>query len=173
MQDERYPIGKFEFRPDIDNDRRKQFIDQIAALPRELGKVTKDLTEKQLETPYRAGGWTARQVVHHIADSHLNAYIRFKLTITEDQPTIKPYQEKLWAEVSDATSASLESSMSLIEGLHSRWVVFLRSLSPKDFERTFVHPEHGIMNLDRLLQLYAWHGRHHTAHIKSVRDRTH
>ena len=170
MADERYPIGKFQFQPNNDQQQRKQFIDQLAAMPRPLREAVEGLTERQLEMTYRAGGWSVRQVVHHLADSHLNAYVRFKLAMTEDQPTIKPYSEKLWAELIDAKSASVQTSLALIESIHNRLVIFLRSFSPHDFERTFVHPEHGIMNLDRLLQLYAWHGRHHTAHILSVRD---
>jgi uncharacterized damage-inducible protein DinB len=171
MADERYPIGKFQYQPDTDQSQKKQFIEKIAAMPRELRQAVQGMTEQQLNTPYRSGGWTVRQVVHHMADSHMNAYIRFKLAMTEDQPTIKPYNEKLWAELPDATSASVERSMALIESLHDRWTILLRSFTPHDFLRTFSHPEHGVMNLDRLLQLYAWHGRHHIAHITSVRER--
>ena len=171
MTDERYPIGKFEFQPTVDHSQRKQYLDKIASLPRELRDAIRGMSEQQFNTPYRSGGWTVRQVVHHIADSHLNAYVRFKLAMTEEQPTIKPYDEKLWADLRDATSASVETSLALIESLHNRWSIFMNSFVPRDFERTFNHPEHGIMNLDRLLQLYAWHGRHHTAHIHMVRDR--
>lgn len=171
MTDERYPIGTFQYQPTIDHSQRKQFLEKIAALPRELRDAVHGMTEQQFNIPYRSGGWTVRQVIHHMADSHMNAYMRFKLALTEDQPTIKPYNEKLWAELKDSTSASIETSLVLIESLHDRWTIFMCSLTPPDFERTFNHPEHGIMNLDRLLQLYAWHGRHHTAHILSVRDR--
>ena len=171
MTDERYPTGKFQYQPDTNQAQKKQFIDKLSALPRELRKAVEGMTEKQLSTPYRQGGWTIRQVIHHIADSHINAYIRFKLTMTEDQPTIKPYNEKLWAELVDATSSSVETSLALIESIHARMTTLLRSFTPEDFSRTFIHPEHGIMNLDRQVQLYAWHGRHHIGHIMLVKDR--
>ncbi|MDZ7344493.1 MAG: putative metal-dependent hydrolase, partial [candidate division KSB1 bacterium] len=125
----------------------------------------------QLDTPYRPEGWTVRQLVHHVPDSHLNAYIRFKLAITEEKPTIKTYEEKLWSELHDARTAPIEISLALLEALHKRWVLFLQSLNPSDFARPFHHPELGTMNLDTLLRLYAWHGRHHVAQITSLRER--
>jgi uncharacterized damage-inducible protein DinB len=131
----------------------------------------KGLTDAQLDTPYRPQGWTVRQVVHHLSDSHLNAYVRFKLAITEEEPTIKTYEEKLWSELDDARTAPIEMSLALLEALHKRWVLFLKSLTPSNFARKFRHPELGIMNLDALLRLYAWHGRHHVAHISSLRER--
>jgi uncharacterized damage-inducible protein DinB len=127
--------------------------------------------EEQLDTPYRPEGWTVRQVVHHLPDSHFNAYVRMKLAMTEQQPTIKPYEQQLWAELSDAKTAPIEMSLTLFESLHKRWVLFLQSLKSSDFARTINHPESGVMNLDRILQLYAWHGRHHTAQITSLRER--
>ena len=135
-----------------------------------LREAVQNLGQEQLDTPYRPGGWTVRQVVHHLPDSHLNAYIRFKLAVTEQQPTIKPYEEHLWAELVDAKSSPIESSLTMLESLHERWVIFLRSLSDADFAKTINHPANGIMNLDRLLQLYAWHGRHHIAHITALRE---
>jgi uncharacterized damage-inducible protein DinB len=128
------------------------------------------LREQQLDTPYRPGGWTVRQVVHHVPDSHMNAYVRFKLALTEDAPTIKPYAEDRWAKLSDS-SAPLETSLTLLENLHSRWVLLLRSLSEEDWGRTFRHPELGVRRLDQTLGLYAWHGLHHTAHVTSLRQR--
>jgi len=136
-----------------------------------LREAVQNLGQEQLDTPYRPGGWTIRQVVHHLPDSHLNAYTRFKLGITEQQPTIKPYEEHLWAELVDAKSSPIEPSLTMLESLHNRWVIFLRSLSAADYARTINHPASGIMNLDRLLQLYAWHGRHHVAHITALRER--
>jgi uncharacterized damage-inducible protein DinB len=171
MSDLRYPMGKFSPKPELSDADRIQLIQQIADTPASLRKATKGLSEEQLDTPYRPGGWTVRQVVHHVPDSHLNCYIRFKLAVTEDQPTIKPYKENLWAELVDAKSSPIEPSLTLLESVHHRWIFFLRSLSAADFARTVNHPENGIMNLDRLLQLYAWHGRHHVAHITALRER--
>ena len=171
MEDLRYPVGKFNPRPDLTQDDRKELIRQIAEAPARLRAAVKGLTDAQLDTPYRAGGWTVRQVVHHVPDSHMNAYIRFKLAMTEQQPTIKPYQEALWAELSEAKSASIEMSLRLLEALHERWVLFLQKLNSSDYARTYNHPESGVQNLDRVLQLYAWHGRHHVAHISSLKER--
>jgi hypothetical protein len=160
--DPRYPVGRF----DPENDAAlPEAIATIAALPRELQKAVARLTMKQVDTPYRDAGWTARQVVHHLADSHLNCYVRFRLAMTEQAPTIKPYDEKAWAELADARNGPLDMSIALIEGLHARWVALMRSMTPDDFQRTYVHPERGAMTLERTARLYAWHCRHHLAHI--------
>ncbi len=162
MRDPRYPVGKFE--PETAAPLAAA-IDEIAALPRELQKAVARLTMKQVDTPYREQGWTARQVVHHLADSHLNCYARFRLALTEEAPTIKPYDEKAWAELADAKSGPLDMSIALLEGLHARWVALMRSMTADDFQRTFVHPERGAMTLETTARLYAWHCRHHLAHI--------
>jgi uncharacterized damage-inducible protein DinB len=171
MEDLSYPIGKYQAPPRFDDDRRRQFIEDIAEAPAKLRAAVRGLTDQQLDTPYRPGGWTVRQVVHHLPDSHLNAYVRFRLAMTEQEPTIKPYNEKLWAELPDARTAPIEMSLDLLDSLHKRWVLLLRSLKPSDFSRTFRHPERGIMTLDATLALYAWHCRHHVAHITSLRQR--
>lgn len=170
-QDLRYPIGKFVRGEALTDVQRPALIQQIADAPAHLRAAVKGLTEPQLDTPYRPGGWTVRQVVHHVPDSHLNSYIRFKLAVTEQEPTIRPYEEKIWAELHDARTAPIEISLQLLETLHKRWVIFLQSLTPVDFGRTLNHPENGRMNVDDLLRLYAWHGRHHVAHITSLRQR--
>jgi uncharacterized damage-inducible protein DinB len=171
MTDVRYPVGKFAPKPTISDSERNALIQEIADTPAKLREAVRNLSQEQLDTPYRPGGWTVRQVVHHVPDSHLNSYIRFKLAVTEDQPAIKPYKEHLWAELVDAKSSPIEPSLTLLESLHYRWAIFLRSLGAADFAKTVIHPENGTMNLDRLLQLYAWHGRHHVAHITSLRER--
>lgn len=171
MTDPRYPIGTFQRQQTITDEQRRQLIQQIAETPAKLRAAVKGLNDQQLNTSYRDGGWTVRQVVHHLPDSHLNAYMRFKLTMTEDHPTVKTYEESLWAELHDARNAPIEDSLSLLESLHARWVMFLKSLSAADYARRFNHPEHGTMNLDFLLQLYGWHGRHHVAQITSLRER--
>ena len=169
--DLRYPIGKWVRQPSIDAATAAALIEQIASAPGELAAAVKGLNDQQLDTPYREGGWTPRQIVHHICDSHLNAYTRFKLGVTEDNPTIKPYDEKLWSETVDAKTAPVDVSLPIIDGVHRRWVQFLRSLDGKALARTIQHPERGPMALTDLLQLYAWHGRHHTAHITGLRQR--
>lgn len=171
MTDPRYPIGEFQRKEKIAGSERPQLIQQIADAPANLRAAVHGLSEQQLDTPYREGGWTVRQVAHHLPDSHLNAYVRFKLAMTEEHPTIKPYEQQLWAELVDAKTAPVEPSLLLLESLHKRWVLFLQSLKPSDFGRTLNHPESGVMNLDALLQLYAWHGRHHVAQITSLRER--
>jgi uncharacterized damage-inducible protein DinB len=171
MADLRYPIGKFEMKGVVTEAQRSELIQQIAEAPAKLRAAVKGLSEPQLDTPYRPEGWTVRQLVHHVPDSHLNAYIRFKLAITEEKPTIKTYEEKLWSELQDARTAPIEISLALLDALHKRWVIFLQSLNPPDFARQLHHPELGTMNLDTLLRLYAWHGRHHVAHITSLRER--
>ncbi len=172
MTDPRYPVGKYERRDVLTPDERAAMIEQIAATPRKLREAVAGLTPQQLETPYREGGWTLRQVVHHIPDSHMNSYVRFKLALTETTPTIRPYDEALWAELPDSVDTPPETSMQLLESLHDRWVRLLRSMSADDFQRTLKHPEHdGVMSLDAMVALYAWHGRHHVAHITSTRER--
>jgi uncharacterized damage-inducible protein DinB len=169
--DLRYPIGKCEWKGENSDADRAQLIGQIAGLPANLRAAVAGLSPAQLETPYRPEGWTVLQVVHHVADSHLNAFVRFKLALTEDQPTIKPYNQVAWAELPEARSAPIEPSLALIEGLHSRWAALLRTMRREDFARDFRHPEQGLMSLDRTLALCAWHGAHHTAHITSLRQR--
>jgi uncharacterized damage-inducible protein DinB len=171
MNDPRYPIGKFQAPPTYDPVGRAACIRQIEEAPARLRDAVNGLSERQLDQPYREGGWTVRQVVHHLPDSHMNSYIRFKLAVTEDEPLIKPYDEAQWAKLHDATTAAVEVSLALLEALHRRWVIFLRSLSEAQLSRTFRHPELGIISLDQNLALYAWHGRHHVAHITALRDR--
>ena len=169
--DLRYPVGKFEFEGTLSNQQRQEMIDQIAAAPERMRAAVAGLSNEQLEAPYRPGGWTVRQVVHHVPDSHLNSYCRFKLALTEDHPTIRAYDESLWANLDDAKNAPIDMSLDLLEALHRRWVTFLRSFSESDFARTFQHPEIGVVSVDKNVALYAWHGRHHVAHITSLRER--
>ncbi len=165
----RYPIGRFQFEAEITVEQRREWLDQIAEAPARLRAAIEGLSPQQLDTPYRPGGWTVRQVVHHLPDSHLNAYVRFRLALTEDEPVIKPYAEDRWAELADAKTGPVEPSLDLLEALHDRWVRLLRSLAPADWARTFRHPERGVMTLDHTLGLYAWHGRHHVAQIQAAR----
>lgn len=167
--DARYPIGKYSPPKDITADMRDKAIEEIAATPAQIRAAVHGLNDAQLETPYREGGWTVRQVSHHLPDSHMNAYIRWKFALTETEPTIKPYDEAAWANLEDAAHAPVEVSLKLLESLHERWVRLLRSLKPGDFAKTFVHPDHGVRTLDWMLFLYAWHGRHHEAHITELR----
>ena len=172
MTDLRYPIGTFTMTPVPTRDQIAEWIDDIAAAPAALRAAVEGLSESQIETPYRPGGWTVRQVVHHVADSHLNAYTRYKLALTEDTPTIKPYDEAAWAELEDTKVVPLSVSLALLDALHTRWVALVRSLSEDDLERDFRHPEKGrIMRLDATLGMYAWHGKHHVAHITTLRER--
>ncbi|HWB42317.1 MAG TPA: putative metal-dependent hydrolase [Gemmatimonadales bacterium] len=172
MDDLRYPIGPFAYPGPQTATRRLACIERIAAAPAALRRAVSGLSEAQLDTPYRDGGWTVRQVVHHVPDSHLNAYTRFRLALTEPTPTIRPYFEHLWAELPDARTAPIEISLALLETLHRRWVLLLRSLGPADWERRYLHPEHGReWALDEVLAMYAWHGEHHVAHITRLRDR--
>jgi uncharacterized damage-inducible protein DinB len=166
-----YPIGKFDFKAPVAPDSRAQLIEQIAAAPAQFRNAVRNLDDRQLNTPYRPGGWTVRQVIHHVPDSHMNAYIRFRLALTEDSPTIKPYDQTKWAELHDAKTAPVEVSLGLLDGLHQRWALLLGSLSDADFARTFRHPELGVVRLDTNLALYAWHSRHHAAHITGLRER--
>jgi len=171
MTDPRYPIGRFEVPTDITDAQRAAFVDQIAALPRDMRQAVAGLDDSQLDTPYREGGWTVRQVVHHVPDSHVNAYTRFKLALTEPTPTIKTYEEARWAELPEARSAPIAVSLGLLDALHERWVLLLRVLAPGQFARAFRHPELGLMTLNQQVAMYAWHGRHHLAHIESLRTR--
>jgi len=171
MNDLRYPIGKFSYNGPLTEDRKQAFLDDIAHAPANLRAAVKELSEAQLDTPYRPGGWTVRQVVHHVPDSHLDSYMRFKLALTEDEPTIKPYAEDRWAELADTKATPVDVSLTLLESLHDRWVRLLRSLGPEDWKRTFRHPELGTMTLEKTLALYAWHGRHHVTHITGLRER--
>jgi hypothetical protein len=171
MDDLRYPIGTFRVDGEITAARRAEWIDQIAAVPAQLRDALSGLSDDQLATPYRPGGWTLRQVAHHVPDSHMNSYVRFRLALTEDEPTIKPYQEDRWAELPDARTLPVNVSLDLLDSLHTRWVVLLRSLAESDWKRAFRHPELGLMALEKNLALYAWHGRHHVAHVTSLRAR--
>ena len=171
MDDLRYPVGKFQFPGSATESDRRAWIGEIARAPSQLREVVAGLSEEQLNTPYRPGGWTVRQVVHHLPDSHLNSYVRFRLALTEDEPTIKPYAEDRWAELFDARTAPVEISLALLENLHARWTLLLESLSEADWRRSFRHPELGIVPLERNLALYAWHGRHHVGQIASLRRR--
>jgi len=171
MTDLRYPIGKFHFEGPLTESLKQASLADIARAPANLRAAVNGLSDVQLDTPYRPGGWTVRQVVHHVPDSHLNSYVRFKLALTEDEPTIKPYAEDRWAELADTKSTPIEVSLTLLESLHDRWVRLLRSLTPEEWKRTFRHPELGAMTLEKTLALYAWHGRHHVTHITSLRER--
>ncbi len=171
MNDLRYPIGTFHFDGSLTEEQKKTCLDEIAHTPANLRAAVKGLSDAQLDTAYRPGGWTVRQVVHHVPDSHLNSYVRFKLALTENEPTIKPYAEDRWAELADTKSTPIEVSLTLLESLHDRWVRLLRSLSTEDWKRTFRHPDLGAMNLEKTLALYAWHGRHHVAQMTELRKR--
>lgn len=169
--DLRYPIGRFEYQGENTEEQRRQLIDRIENMPARLRAAVQGLTPAQLDTEYRPGGWTVRQVVHHVPDSHINSYCRFRLALTEDTPSVKGYDQERWAELSDARTAPVEVSLALLESVHRRWVLLLRSLTPADFARAFVHSELGPVTLDRNLALYAWHGDHHVAHIAALRAR--
>lgn len=171
--DPRYPVGRFE-RPSapLSAAERSSLIEVLVKAPRELRAAIDGLDDSQLDTPYRDGGWTVRQVVHHVPDSHLNAYVRCKLALTEDAPTIKPYDEARWADLADGHGPLVAESLTLLDALHTRWVYLLKRMQPSDFARTMTHPEwKGPMSLDVLLALYAWHSRHHVAHITELRKR--
>ncbi len=172
MSDPRFPIGQFLYQSPHTPAQRQDAIARIAAAPAALRAAVSGLNDDQLDTPYRDGGWTVRQVVHHLPDSHLNAYTRFRLALTEPTPTIRPYMEHLWAELPDARSAPLGVSLALLEALHRRWVLLLRGLGAEQWERRYMHPEHGReWSLDEALAMYAWHGEHHTAHVTHLRAR--
>lgn len=172
MDDLRFPIGKFVAPAALTEQDRAQLLGELRETPARLREAVAGLSEPQLDTPYRAGGWTVRQVVHHLPDSHLNAYIRFRLALTEEQPAIKPYDEARWAELTDARSAPVAVSLELLTALHARWVALLESLSSGQWARAYRHPEMGAVGLEKALALYAWHGRHHVAHITGLRQRS-
>jgi uncharacterized damage-inducible protein DinB len=172
MNDLRYPIGKFTYDGHLTEDQKRAFLDEVAQTPKNLRAAVQGLSEAQLDTPYRPGGWTVRQVVHHLPDSHLNSYLRFKLALTEDEPTIKPYAEDRWAQLADTQATPVEVSLTLVESLHDRWLRLLRSMTPEQWKRTFRHPELGTTTLEKTLALYAWHGRHHVRHITALRERS-
>ncbi|KWX78773.1 YfiT family bacillithiol transferase [Paenibacillus jilunlii] len=168
--DMKYPIGTFQFDDEITSSVTNVWINEIEDLPRLLRDAVKDLDNEQLETAYRSGGWTVRQVIHHLADSHMNAYIRFKLALTEENPIIKPYDETKWAELTDY-KLPIDTSLLLLETLHKRWTNLLRGLTPADMEKTFIHPESGEVSIGKNIGIYAWHGKHHLAHITSLCNR--
>ncbi len=167
----RFPIGEFRPAGPLTPDERHRDINRIEAAPALVRAAVAGLSDAQLDTPYRPGGWTARQVVHHLPDSHLNSYARFKLAVTEETPAIRTYEEALWAELPEARTAPVELSLALLDALHARWVLFLRYLTAADFARTFWHPAHGVVTLDWALAYYAWHGEHHVGHITGLRQR--
>ena len=171
LNDPRYPIGRFTAPPVFTPALRSEHIAVLRDLPSSLQSAVSGLNDTQLDTPYREGGWTVRQVVHHVADSHANSYVRFKLALTEDWPTIKPYDEGAWANLPDGRSLPLDSSLSIVSGVHQRLVAMLESMTEADFDKGFNHPERGRMSLATNLALYAWHSRHHTAHITGLRER--
>lgn len=171
MSDPRYPIGKFHFPTVVTENDHSAFISEIEQLPAQLRQAVAGLSEAQLDTPYREGGWTVRQVTHHVPDSHINAYVRWKLALTEDEPTIKPYAEDRWAQLADTKSTPIEVSLAMTENLHERWVQLLRSLGREEWKRQFRHPEMGTVSLEKNLALYAWHGKHHVAHVTELRKK--
>jgi DinB superfamily len=169
--DLRYPIGVFKPVETLTDAERAASIEQIAEAPARLAAAVAGLIPAQLDTPYRPGGWTVRQLVHHIADSHMNAFMRFKLALTENEPTLKTYEEALWAELADTNTPPIEPSLAIVENLHRRWVILLRSLTPADWRRKFRHPQWGVATVDFLLAQYSWHSRHHVRHITALRER--
>lgn len=172
QSDLRYPVGHFTRPASSMAGIRAAHIQTLRLLPERLKAAVSGLDDQQLDTPYREGGWTVRQVVHHVADSHANSYIRFKLALTEDWPTIKPYDEAAWAELSDARLLPIQISLDLLAALHARWVSLLEAMGEEDFHKGYVHPETGgRQNLAQALALYDWHSRHHTAHIANLRQR--
>lgn len=171
QKDPRYPIGKFDRNINVTKEMRSDCIKTIETLPSQLRTEVENLSEQQLDTPYRDGGWTIRQVIHHLPDSHINSYVRFKLALTEDNPKIKTYEEHLWAELPDTFKSPIDVSLNLLESLHTRWAILLRSLTDEQLEKTFQHPEWGDITLDKTLALYAWHSKHHLAHISELKKK--
>ena len=169
--DPRFPTGKFHFNSDVTSATRAAAIDSIRETPAALRAAVAGLNDLQLDTPYRDGGWTVRQVVHHVPESHMNAFVRFKLALTEDNPSIRAYNEDAWARLADIPRAPIAVSLDLLDALHRRWVALLEVMTPDDFTRPLVHPANGPMTLDKLLQIYAWHGPHHVAHVTRLRER--
>jgi uncharacterized damage-inducible protein DinB len=169
MDDPRYPIGKFHFTGALTPEERVAAIEVIEGTPLALRKALRGLADEQLATPYREGGWTVRQLVHHVADSHMNAYCRFRLALTEDNPTIKPYEEQLWAELADGKTGPIGLSLAILDALHARLGMLLHSLTAEQFARPLVHPSSGQHSVDWLLAIYAWHGTHHIAHVMELR----
>ena len=166
--DLRFPIGRFAWPESVSIEERERCLSRLASTPARLRAVAAGLTDARLATPYRPGGWTVRQVVHHVPDSHINSYVRFKLALTENEPEIKPYDEAAWALLPDTAETPIETSLALLECLHARWVTLLRGLIEEQWQRNLRHPERGLIRLDQLLALYAWHGDHHIAHIEST-----
>jgi len=171
VSDPRYPIGPFEEPAEIQVEDRARYIREIERLPGEMRGVVSGLDEARLDTPYRPGGWTVRQVVHHVPDSHMNSYVRMRLALTEEEPTIRPYFEDRWATLPDASGAPVGVSLDLLEALHRRWALLLHAIEPQQWTRVFRHPERGLVTLQGNLALYGWHGRHHVAQIASLRQR--
>ena len=171
MDDLRYPVGKFNPRVEVTPELRREWLDVLAEFPARFREAVEDLSPEQLDTPYRPEGWTVRQLTHHVPDSHLNAYVRIKLALTEDAPAIKTYEEARWAELPDSRVTPIEVSLTLLEALHQRWVLLLNGLNDEQWARPFQHPEWGNMAVERALGLYAWHSRHHLAHVTRLRER--
>jgi hypothetical protein len=168
----KYPIGKYASPDPITPEHRSAWIQDLVLAPGRFREAVKGMSETQLDTPYREGGWTVRQLLHHVPDSHMNAYIRFKWTLTEEKPTIKAYHEDRWAKLEDSRVVPVELSLSLLESLHNRWVALLKVLTPEDFRKLYLHPQYGTeFSLERVLGLYAWHGKHHLAHIVNLKER--
>lgn len=166
----KYPIGKFEKRSEVTPKLLNEWITEISTFPSRMISEVINLTDEQLNTQYRPDGWTLRQVIHHCADSHMNSFIRLKLALTEDQPIIKPYYENLWAELTDSTEMPIESSLKILEGIHARWTILLNSLAEEQFNKVFIHPEHGMsFSVKDVVEIYAWHGNHHLAHITEAK----
>jgi hypothetical protein len=168
MSDARYPIGRFQWPKSVSAEERAVLLERVAAAPGHLRMLVAGLTEQQLDTQYREGSWTVRQVVHHLPDSHMNSYVRFKLALTEEEPTIKPYDEAAWALLGDTAETPVSTSLILLEALHVRWVTLMRGLTEQQWARAMRHPEHGLLRLDKVLALYAWHGDHHVAHVRNA-----
>src|SRR5580698_7127231 len=173
LEELQYPIGRFDWTGRTTQSDRSEWLQIIANTPSSLRAAIAGLTPEQLDVPYRDGGWTIRQVVHHYADDHMNSYIRFKLALTEDAPTIKAYSEPLWGELPDARMGPIEPSLALLTALHQRWIAAWKALAPSDWMRTFIHPRSGkAISLDGLAAIYAWHGRHHVAQVRALRTRS-